>query len=243
MAKPVRYPQGVSSAAKVSAYSKPVLWDMPALDPTKLIIYWEDFLNSYGASSAVATNFIITTTELGVGSASEVITDADGGVLLITNDAADNDADFFQTVGELFKFDTTNKKQLWFKARFKVSDATQSDFVMGLQIRDTSPLDVTDGVFFMKDDGDANLDFYVEKDSTQSSATAIATVANDTYLTVGFHYDGSAVYYYVDDVLKGSLATTNLVNDEELTVSFGIQNGEAVAKTMSVDYILVAKER
>jgi hypothetical protein len=242
MAKPVRYPQGVSSAAKASVYSKPVLWDMPALDPTKLSMYFEDFQNSGTATTAVTTNFIITTTEAGAGSASEVITDADGGVLLVTNDAADNDADFFQTVGELFKF--VAGKQLWFKARFKVSDATQSDFVMGLQIRDTTPLDVTDGVFFMKDDGDASLDFHVEKNNTATSASAIATVVADTYFTVGFHYDGAAaVNYYVDDVLLGSSVTTNLPDDEEMTVSFGIQNGEAVAKTMSVDYILVAKER
>lgn len=242
MAKPVRYPQGVSTADKVSAYSTPVLWDMPAQDPTKLFTYFDDFEMSGGASTAVAVNYIITTTEAGAGSASEVITDETGGVLLITNDAADNDADFFQSVAEVIKFEAG--KKVWFKARFKVSDATQSDFVMGLQIRDTSPLDVTDGVFFMKDDGDANLDFYVEKNNTASSATAIATVSDATYLTVGFHYNGTdAVYYYVNDVLKGSLATTNLVDDEELTVSFGIQNGEAVAKTMSVDYILVAKER
>jgi hypothetical protein len=32
-------------------------------------------------------------------------------------------------------------------------------------------------------------------------------------------------------------------DDEDLTVSFGIQNGEAVAKTMTVDYILAAMDR
>ena len=32
-------------------------------------------------------------------------------------------------------------------------------------------------------------------------------------------------------------------DDEVLTPSFGIQNGEAAAKTMSIDYILAAKER
>lgn len=42
---------------------------------------------------------------------------------------------------------------------------------------------------------------------------------------------------------KATLATTNLPDDEELTVSFGIQNGAAAAKTMSVDYIMAVKER
>jgi hypothetical protein len=45
-------------------------------------------------------------------------------------------------------------------------------------------------------------------------------------------------------VCKGSLsASSTYLPDTELTVSFGIQNGEAVAKTMTVDYIFAAKER
>ena len=32
-------------------------------------------------------------------------------------------------------------------------------------------------------------------------------------------------------------------DDEELTVSFGIQNGAAAAKTMTLDYIIAAVER
>ena len=226
-----RFPSGVTNVAKESTLG---MLGMP--DPTKFHTFFDDF------DRFVAADWTITTTEAGAGSASEALANEDGGVLLITNDAADNDADFFQKVGESFKFESG--KKLWFKARFKVSDATQSDFVIGLQITDTSPLDVTDGVFFMKDDGDANLDFYVEKDNSATSATAIATVADATYMTVGFYYNGSdEVQYFVNDVKLGTLATTNLPNDEELTISFGIQNGEAVAKTMSVDYILAVKER
>lgn len=226
-----RYPSGVTNVAQSST-----LGMMGQPDPTKFHTFFDDF------DRFVAADWTITTTEAGAGSATEALTDADGGVLLITNDAADNDNDFFQKVGESFKFETG--KKLWFKARFKVSDATQSDFVIGLQITDTSPLDVTDGVFFQKDDGDANLDFHVEKNNTATSASAIHTVVSDTYLSVGFYYNGvDAVEYFVNDVKLGTSATTNLPDDEELTISFGIQNGEAVAKTMSVDYILAVKER
>lgn len=226
-----RFPGGIVTGARTGTLAG---YGLP--DPTTWHVFFDDF------DRYVAADWTITTTEAGASSATEALTDADGGVLLITNDSADNDADFFQKVGESFLF--ASGKKLAFKARFKVSDATQSDFVIGLQITDTTPLDVTDGVFFQKDDGDANLDFHVEKNNTATSATAIATVANDTYLSVGFFYDGkSTVTYFVDDVAKGSLATTNLPDDEALTVSFGIQNGEASAKTMSLDYIFVAKER
>lgn len=238
MPSPVRYPSGVST---VSASNPLAQFGMP--DPTNWHTWFDDF------DDFAAAHWVITTTEAGAGSATEAISNADGGVLLITNDAADDDADFFQYSGtdasgvvETFKF--VSGKKLFFKARFKVSDATQSDFVMGLQITDTTPLAVSDGVYWRKDDGDANLDFVVIKDSTATTATAASTAANDTWMTLAFYYDGkSSIAYYKDDVQLGTSATTNLVNDEELTISFGIQNGEAVAKTMSVDYIFVAKER
>lgn len=215
-----------------------ILGQLKELDPTQLHTYFNDF------DSYISGNWTVTETQAG---ATQALTDADGGVLLLTNSAADDDLNALQKVGESFRFESG--KKLFFKARFKVSDATQSDFVMGLQITDTTPLAVTDGVYFRKDDGDANLDFVVVKDSTASTATAITTVANDTYITVGFYYNGSDEVVYAastnsnNPTIRGKLATTNLPNDEDLTISFAIQNGEAVAKTMSIDYIFAAKER
>ncbi len=229
-----RFPNGVTNIGPNKTLSS---FGMP--DPTSWHTYFDDF------DTFVVGDWTITTTELGAGSATEALTDVDGGALLVTNDAADNDADFFQKVGESFLM-AAGKKAM-FKARFKVSDATQSDFVIGLQVTDTTPLDATDGIYFMKDDGDAQLDVYCRKDATtgSTSATNIATVVSDTFLTVGWYYDGVAtVYYFVDDVLKGTLsASSTYLPDTELTVSFGIQNGEAVAKTMTLDYLFAAKQR
>jgi hypothetical protein len=222
-----RVPNGITNNAPES-----ILADLGVLDPTKWHQYFDDF-DTYKAADWTITS---------VGAATQALQDLDGGSLLLTNAAADNDSTFLQIAKESFLF--ASGKKIFFKARLKVSDATQSDFICGLQITDTTPLDVTDGVFFQKDDGDANLDFHVEKDNTATSATAIATVANDTFLTIEFAYDGvSTIKYGVNGTVLGSSVTTNLPDDEVLTVSFGIQNGEAVAKTMSIDYIFVAKER
>lgn len=188
-------------------------------------------------------DWTITTTEAGTGSASEALTSQAGGALLITNDDADNDLDFLQLKGESFKL--SSSKRAYFEARFKVSDATQSDFVMGLQITDTTPLATTDGVFFIKDDGDTNLDFIVEKDSTSTDTTAIHTMVDDTFVVVGFFIDPntSQVSYFINSSDPVGVVNTNLPDDEELTVSFGIQNGAAAAKTMTVDYVNVICER
>jgi hypothetical protein len=234
MGTPTRFPNGVTNVSKTNP-----LGDYLANDPTRTHVYFNDF------DTYVVGDWTITTTEAGAGSATEALADEDGGVLLITNDAADNDADFFQKVGESFLM--AAGKKAWFKARFKVSDATQSDFVIGLQVTDTTPLDATDGIYFQKDDGDTQLDVYCRKDATtgSNSATNIATVADATYMSVAWYYDGKgSLKYYVDDVHKGTLdASSTYLPDTELTVSFGIQNGEAVAKTMSIDYIFAAKER
>ena len=231
-----RFTNGVTNNTKEN-----ILGQLKDTDPSLIHTYFNDF------DTYVAGDWVITTVEAGAGNATEALADVDGGVLLITNDDADNDSDFFNKVGESFKMESG--KKAYFKARFAVSDATQSDFIIGLQITDTTPLDVSDGIFFQKDDGDTNLDFHVEKDNTATIATAITTVADNTYITVGFYYDGvDQVFYYAGTNSKnptplGQLATTNLPDDEELTISFGIQNGEAAAKTMSIDYILAAKER
>jgi hypothetical protein len=202
---------------------------------------YHEYFNDF--DSYTAGDWTITTTEAGAGDATEAISNAANGVLLITNDAADNDADFFQFAKETWKF--VSGKRLFFEVRFKTSDATQSDLVFGLQITDTTPLAVTDGIYFRKDDGDANIDFVVVKDSTATTQTAATTLSDDTWTTLTFHYDGSGsdIEIFKDGVSIGASVLTNVPDDEELTISFGIQNGEAVAKTLSIDYIHVLQER
>lgn len=204
---------------------------------------WYTFFDDFNKFTAGADDWIVTTTEAGAGSATEAIADADGGILVVTNDAADDDLDFFQWAKETVKFELG--KRLYFEARFKILEVIQCDFRIGLMIRDTTQLDVTDGVYFGTDDGDALLDFAVEKNNTATAATAIATLVADTYITVAFYYDGSSsdIDYIVNGETLGSVALTNMVDDEELTVSFGIQNGQAVANVLSLDYILVKKFR
>ncbi len=207
-------------------------------DPTQNHTWFDDF-DQYTAADW-------TITETGTGT--RAVGNLANGILVVTNAAADNDANFLQWSGntsgatvETWRF--ASGKELWFKTRFKISDATQSDFVIGLQITDTTPLAVTDGVYFRKDDGSTTLSMLVTKNST-STTTTVATLANDTYVSVGYYYNGgNAIDIYVNDVRIGSSVTTNIPDDEEMTISFGIQNGEAVAKVLSLDYIFVSQER
>ena len=223
-----RFPNGITNVGEQSLFAE---LGQPAA--TIFHTYFEDF------DYYTAGDWTVTETDAG---ATQALADGDGGLLLITNTAADNDLVSLQKKGESFRFESG--KALFFEARFKVSDATQSDVVIGLQITDTTPLDVTDGVFFIKADGAATVNFLVEKNNTATTASSIATMANDTYIRLGFYYDGSsAVQYFVNGTYTGSSVTTNLPDDEDMTITIAIQNGEAAAKTMTVDYVYVAKER
>jgi hypothetical protein len=212
-------------------------------DPIKYHVYHEDF-DKYTAS-----DWVITTTEAGSGNATEALGDGDGGLLVVTNDDADDDSDEFQWAGgsggviESFKYEAA--KGLYFKTRFKVNDATQSDFAIGLAITDTTFIDgTTDGIFFRKADGATSIELVIEKDSTETTVSC-GNAADDTFMTLGFYYDPRIRKFsvYKDNVKVGTAVNTNAPDDEELAVSFAIQNGAAAAKVMTLDYISAGKER
>jgi hypothetical protein len=234
MGTPARFSYGVTNAGPQEPMAS-----LGMLDPTKFHAYFNDF------DAFVAGDWVITTVEAGTGAATEALTAGDGGLLLVTNDDADDDSDFFQKTPAAFTLEAG--KKAFFVARFKVSDATQSDLVFGLQIVDTTPLDATDGIYFQKDDGDALLDFYCRKNATTGSTSAlgVATLANDTFVNIAWAYDGAGeVKAYVDGVHVGTLdASSAYLPDAAVTLSFGMANGSAGAKTLTVDYIGSFKER
>jgi hypothetical protein len=236
MGTPSRFTNGLTTVPKANPLG---MFGLP--DPTEWHTYFNDF------DHYVAGNWTVTA----VGTGTAALTNLDGGALLLTNSAADNDSIQLQQVGESFAL--TAGKRAFFKARFKVSDATQSDLIIGLCVTDTTLMGatagagVTDGIFFSKDDGVATLDVQCQKNATtgQTRAAGIATLANDTFVTVAWAYDGKGeVAYFVNDVQLGTLAgTAAYLPDTTLTVSFGLMNGEAVAKNMTVDYLFAATER
>jgi hypothetical protein len=231
MGTPTRFPSGINT----SLVTEP-LAQMGQLDPSKFHTYFNDF------DTFVAGDWTIT--EIGAGGTS-ALGAGDGGLLVLTTDALDNDAIQAQLTVATFLMESG--KKAFFKARFKIEDATQSDLLIGLAALDTTVFDAVDGIFFMKDDGDALLDFYVKKDSTtgQNVDTGIATLVSDTFVEVGFYYDGvDEALAFVDDVLVGRLdASSTYLPDAALTVSMAYRAGEAGAIALTVDYILAAKAR
>ena len=237
MPTPSRLPHGITNVSKSSTLG---MFRSP--DPTIYNTFFTDFHQHIAADW--------TLTSIGT-TGTAALTALDGGNLLITDTAADNDGTQIQKVPASFLM--AAGKRAFFKARFKVSDAVQSDFAIGLCIVDTTILGavsgtgLTDGIFFSKDDGDALLDVQCQKNATtgQIRAAGIATIVDDTFLTVGWYYDGvSALTYFVNDNKIGTLDASSLyLPDVILTPSIALLNGEGAAKTMTVDYIFASKER
>lgn len=226
-----RFPFGVTNAGQDAIFA-----DLTMSDPTLYHTYFNDF------DTYTAGDWVVTETD---SAATQALTAGDGGLLLVTNTAADNDLVALQKTPAAFSF--TAGKKAFFSARFKVSNATQCDFVMGLQVVDTTPLDVTDGVYFLKADDAATVDIVCRKNAStgSTSASAIATLSDDTYVVLAWYYDGvSKIAYAVNGSVLGSIsATSDYLPDTVCTVSFALQNGNAVARTMTVDYVYAAIER
>ncbi len=206
---------------------------MKTLDPTRFHQYYEQF------DYFTAADWTIT--EVGV--ATQALANVDGGALLITNAAADNDSSFQNKVGESFLPELG--KQLHFAMRFAVNDATQSDVLAGIQITDATPVDASDGIFFLKADGAATVNLISRKNGVDVILASVATLADDVFVELSFFWDGiSAIWAGVNGAPVARMEPgASLPDDEVLTVSFGIQNGEAAAKTMTVDYVFISEER
>jgi len=217
-------------------------WEnMPRMDFAEFV---RDFLNT---GDWAAADWTSTKT----GAATEVISVGAGasGVLVCTNTNANADVAFHQNKIEAFRFQVG--KALEYETRIKLSDALNINFVTGLQITDTTPLAVSDGVFIRKNAADLYPDLVVCKDGAETVVQLPDPMASNVWVKLGFYYDGTdTVQAFVNDVRVASAKTTNLpttapvLDDAELlAISFGLSNGSAAAHVLSVDYIRAVQQR
>ena len=85
--------------------------------------------------------------------------------------------------------------------------------------------------------------FNNDDNTTDSDSATVATVADNTFITLAAYWDGvSSIKLYANDVLVTTM-TDITVPAAEMAVGFGYWNGAAGAETTDFDYIFVAKER
>ncbi len=228
-----RYPNGINDHAQGNAGMGQFY---PQLDPARYVRWFDDF------HTFTSGDWTVTETQAG---STQAITAGHGGILALVNTSTDNDVNTIQLTQETFKF--ASNRKAWLRARFKLSDVTDSDALIGLAITDTSPLASlpSDGVFFYKADDAAALVVQVRKDGT-ASTISLGNMTADTFVTCELYYDGKTTFMaFVNGVHTGTNITsvTNMPDDEELTVTIAVQAGSAAADTLSVDFVEVLMER
>lgn len=229
MAAPTRFPNGVTNAGRTAD-----TYMLPFPDPTRHHVYFNDFDDDL-------VSWTETATSVGTGTSAAAIADADGGILRITTAANENDGLFIESQGEGFLIE--DGKKAWIKARFALGDATQSDFIIGLHSTDTTPQDATLRFLFESVDGSAALYFNVDDDTTDTDSDTVATLVDDTFVTVAAYWDGKGnIELFLNDA-KVTTMTSVSVPGAKMAIGIGYLNGAAGAETTDVDYILVAKER
>lgn len=160
---------------------------------------------------------------------------------LITTAATEYAGDNMQRLGSRFKLESA--KPLYFGCRATLSDATQSDFLVGMCGIDTTLTNAASshavavgagGAFFSKLDGSTAINFKTYTTATEQNTASVGTM--DTVVhDYEFLWDGYKLTAYIDKVAV-AVFTAN-VTSEVLTPSICFRAGEAAAKTCTIHWL------
>mgnify|MGYP003670811282 CR=1 FL=1 len=228
---PTHFTDGVSNVIS----SNP-LYQFGMLDPTKYHIIFDDF-----DKLPIAANYTLTAISGGSGTSAITSQDVDGGVARLTTAADELDGIAAEWLSESFLLESG--KKTFIKTRLSVGDAVQSGWMVGLHSTDTTPRDATLRFFFESVDASADVYFNIDDNTTDADSSTIATLSDDTYITLAAYYDGvTSVELFADDVRITTMTDIGLPG-AEMALGFGYWNGAAGAETTDFDYVFIAKER
>lgn len=239
MSNPTRFLSGVATTAAstpLGNYPFPDPFHTSGTSGLDVVTYANDF---FGIGSTTL-DWIITGT-----SSTFATTSGLGGVALITPGGTTTTTTV-ATAGSGFQFISGQK--FWYVCRIKMSAISSTKaFSFGLQKGSGATASATDGLWFTKPASSTSLNLVSTVNSTATTlVTGVTTVAADTYVDVGFYYDGTDLLVYSNDVVVarvsaptvGSTGTT--FTNALLNTSFNVV--PTATDTLSIDYVLVAQE-
>ena len=193
----------------------------------------------FGTDFTTACEYTNTVIDIGAGTslASQGITA--GNRALLTTAQNENDSVELQVVGTPFQL--ASGHPLYFGAKIAISDATQSDFIIGLASKDTNMIAAhaiaiaDDGVYFYKLDAVTAIIAAYEKTGTVATNT-VGTAMDTSKHVYEFFYDGvGSLTFYFDgaQVAVISAGWPTVV----LSPSVGLAAGAAAAKTADIEWM------
>lgn len=225
-----RYPNGVTNVLESDIFAS-----LPGPDDSRFIADFEEF------AKYLATDWSTG----GVGAGTTAAQAGLGGLVRLTDSAADNDNRWIQRNNPNFQL--TAGKKLFFSARLaQISDATQTDVAVGLQIAVAANnfLTPVNGIFFRKDDDTTAWTFVSRAASVETTSGAIgAAVAAATTYRLQFYYDGGTDLWAAINGSVLTRITPAALPSVLMGPTFGLQNGDANARNMDIDQFMVLQER
>lgn len=227
------------------------LWErapqLAALDPATGFTFFDDFF-AYDATATVG-DWVVATDAGG----SQAMTDAAGGVILITNDGDENDETYLASIAESWKPATT--KPIFFEARVKldqVGDAAAfvglSDTVGANTLVDTNGMAASwDGCGFVKAVDSTYWQFETSEAGDQDTEATLSTFSDATWVRLGFilDYDADTCTPFVDGVAGTAVELQDNANLDEMHILFGLKTdaNDGSEELLYVDYVKVLQIR
>ncbi len=179
------------------------------------------------------------------------IADGNGGIITMLLAGADNDEVALQRVAagitvESWLFDPD--RRFFIEVLATLSEVLLSEMLIGLAITDATLLPApTDGLYFHKAEAAGLVTLDARKDDVEVSGD-VGTIVDATAFRLQAYYDGEGTAGRLYGALNGVIGSfsepgVSFPDDEELTVSFAVRAGEAAAKTLTLDRIVVIQER
>lgn len=179
------------------------------------------------------------------------VVEGDGGIITLLTAGADDDEVQLQKIAagisvENFLLDPD--KRFFIEVLGTLSEVALSQTLIGLAITDTTLLaGHSDGLSFRQAEGSGAVTLVAEKNNVEVSG-AVGTIVAATAFRLQAYYDGQGSDGRLYGALDGTIGSfsepdASFPDDELLTVSFAVRAGEAAAKTLTVDRIVVIQER
>ncbi len=257
----LQLPYGLlTPSSTVNSFSSKI-WESCPWDTDLAHQYFEDFVNTRPggaangtahttATSTTATNDWIQTENT---SGLTAFTEDVGGVLRVSSEANVGAEDGLTVMWRQTPWVPTAGKRIWFEARVKMNNVvTPDEYSIGLADTLTEACaggtidDVVDKILFYTESGTTTLtmEFITSKTSVQEQTTAAATVANDTWIQLGFIADFASVTPYVNNVAGTAHTTASQLPTSGtglgIVLAAQVDQTGAVA-TLDTDWIRIAQ--
>lgn len=234
MSNPTRFTSGVGTARQGETLGNYPLPDPFHTGSTKdlgISIYENDF------NTLIGTDYTVTGSSSTFTLSSTIV----GGAGVLTPGGTTTATAAYKA-GSFLQFQAGN--QFWYEARFKASAVSGTkSFYVGLR----NGSGTTDGLWFAKAASSTSVNLVSTVGSSATTlVTGVATAAADTWLNLGFYYDGTDLLVYSDNALVARVSAPTIGTSgttlSSVLMAPVFQITPTATDTLSVDFVLAAQE-